>query len=80
MTVGLVGERGQITIPKEIRKKFGIKPRSTVILEVRDEGLLIRPATTVPVRVFSDEFVKQLEEDNTLREGEREKILAKWKL
>jgi AbrB family looped-hinge helix DNA binding protein len=80
MSVSLVGERGQVTIPKEIRNRLGIKPRSAVILEEKDGALVIRPAATVPIRIYSDEFVKQLEEDNTLREGEREKILAKWKL
>lgn len=33
---------------------------------------MIRPAATVPIRMYSDSFIKQLEEDNTLRAGERE--------
>jgi antitoxin PrlF len=32
----LVGERGQVTIPKALRKRFGIKPKTVV--EFRDEG------------------------------------------
>ena len=79
MSVNVVGERGQITIPKEIRERLGIKPRSAVILEVRPEGLLIRPTATVPIRIFSDEFVHELDSENSLRKGEREKILKKWK-
>ena len=80
MSVSLVGERGQLTIPKDIRKRLGIKPRSAVILEEKDGVLLIRPAATVPIRIFSDEFVLQLEKGNILRDGDREKILEKWKL
>jgi hypothetical protein len=46
-----------------------------------DQSLMYQSvAYTVPIRIFSDEFIMQLEEDNALREGDREKILAKWKL
>ena len=80
MSVSLVGERGQVTIPKEIRDRLGIKPRSAVIMEESGNTLVIRPARTVPVRVYSDEFIRRLEVENELRPGERERILAKWKL
>jgi AbrB family looped-hinge helix DNA binding protein len=79
MSVSLVGERGQVTIPKEIRDRLGIKPHSAVIMEESGNTLVIRPARTVPVRVYSDEFIRRLEVENELRPGERERILAKWK-
>lgn len=79
MSVSLVGERGQVTIPKEIRDRLGIKPRSAVIMEESGNTLVIRPARTVPVRVYNDEFIRRLEVANELRPGERERILAKWK-
>jgi AbrB family looped-hinge helix DNA binding protein len=79
MSVSLVGERGQVTIPKEIRDRLGIKPRSAVIMEESGGTLVIRPARTVPVRIYSDEIIRQLEVENALRPGERERILAKWK-
>ena len=56
----IVGERGQVTIPKEIRKQLGILPKSPVAIEVRDGGLFIRPALTVPLRTFSDEEVEKM--------------------
>jgi AbrB family looped-hinge helix DNA binding protein len=79
MTIGVVGERGQITIPKEIRQRLGIKPKSAVILEEKDGVLLVRPAAAVPIRIFSDEFIAELEKENTLKKGERGRILARWR-
>jgi antitoxin PrlF len=37
-----VSERGQITIPKAIRDRFGLQPNIEVELEVTEKGVLIR--------------------------------------
>jgi len=37
-----VGERGQITIPKEIRDRFGIGPESEVEFEIVDSAIVLR--------------------------------------
>ena len=37
-----VGERGQVTIPKELRTRYGVKPGQEVVFVEHDEGLLIR--------------------------------------
>lgn len=79
MITGIVGERGQITIPKEIRKRLGIAPRSPVAMEVTPEGLLIHPTVTVAVRSFSDGFVRELTTKDRLKPGEKKKIFGKWK-
>lgn len=78
MITGIVGERGQITIPKDIRKRLGIEPKTPVAMEVTPEGLLIHPTVTVPVRSFSDEFIKEIAAADTLKPGEKKKILGKW--
>jgi AbrB family looped-hinge helix DNA binding protein len=39
----LVTRKGQVTIPLEYRKKYGIKKGTRVLIENVDEGLLIRP-------------------------------------
>lgn len=79
MITGIVGERGQITIPKDIRKRLGISPRSPVAMEVTPEGLLIHPTVTVAVRSFSDGFVREIAAQDRLKPGEKKKILGKWK-
>ena len=37
-----VGERGQVTIPKELRTRYGVKPGNDVVFEERKDGLLIK--------------------------------------
>ncbi len=39
-----VGERGQVTIPKEIRKRFGIGPETEVEFEVQKSTIILRKA------------------------------------
>jgi len=42
-------ERGEITIPKKLRKKYNLKERSEVKLIPKAEGILIKPKTEDPV-------------------------------
>jgi AbrB family looped-hinge helix DNA binding protein len=50
-----VGKRGTFVIPAKLRRRFGIEEGSEVIAEETPEGILIRPAMTVPIEVYSDE-------------------------
>lgn len=79
METVIIGERGQVTIPKRWREKLGMKPKSPVVLELREDGIFIKPSVTVTLREFSDDFVAELEKADTLKKGEREEILRKWK-
>ena len=79
METVIVGERGQVTIPKKLRDRFGIKSKSPVVFELREDGIMIKPAMTIMVREFSDDFIKDIVKTDSLKEGERKDILAKWK-
>ena len=37
-----VGPKGQIVLPKIVRDKLGIKPRSYVIADLREDGLTLQ--------------------------------------
>ncbi len=76
----LLGEKGQITIPKRLREKYGFEVRSPVILEETPQGLLLKPSVAVEVRIFSREEVEEWVKEDQLRgEEEREEILRKWR-
>ncbi len=76
----ILGEKGQITIPKRLRQKYGFEVRSPVILEETPQGILLKPSLAVEVRIFSDEEVKEwIKEDRLKGEKEREEILKKWR-
>lgn len=74
----IVGERGQITIPKDMRKQLGIEPKQPVQVEVRDNMLCIRPVLAVQLRVFDDAQIAEMVREDTLAYGEKERILSKW--
>jgi len=50
-----VGKRGAVVIPAKLRKKFGIEEGSSVLVEEGPDGVVIRPAVTVPVEVWTPE-------------------------
>jgi AbrB family looped-hinge helix DNA binding protein len=50
-----VGKRGTVVIPAALRRRFGLDEGSLVVVEVRDEGILIRPAVTMPVEIYTPE-------------------------
>jgi AbrB family looped-hinge helix DNA binding protein len=79
METVIVGERGQVTIPKKLRERFGIKSKFPVVLEIKDNGILIKPALAVALREFPDDFIKDITEKDSLKTGEKEKLLSKWK-
>lgn len=79
METVIVGERGQVTIPKKLRDRFGIKSKSPVVFELKEDGIMIKPAMTIMVREFADDFIKDIAKADRLKEGERKDILAKWK-
>ena len=50
-----VGKRGMVVIPARLRRAFGIEEGTTVIAEARQDGILIRPAVTIPLEWYSPE-------------------------
>ena len=45
--IARVSERGQISIPAAARKKLGIKPKSNVSVEVRENEIVIKPMKSI---------------------------------
>jgi AbrB family looped-hinge helix DNA binding protein len=37
-----IGKRGQVTIPKDLREKFGLKPKTEVEFQVVSNSILLR--------------------------------------
>jgi AbrB family looped-hinge helix DNA binding protein len=50
-----VGRRGTVVLPAKLRRRLGIEEGSFVIAEEREDGILIRPATVLPVEVYTPE-------------------------
>ena len=61
-TVLTITRRGAVTLPADLRECVGIKPGDQLIAEMTPEGLLLRPAVTLPVEICNDTRVHEFEE------------------
>ena len=70
-----VTSRGVVTLPAKLRRALGLKSNDQLIAETTAEGLLLRPAVTLPVEVYSHKRVREFDE----AEAELEKFLRRRK-
>ncbi|MGE4178423.1 MAG: AbrB/MazE/SpoVT family DNA-binding domain-containing protein [Limisphaerales bacterium] len=61
-TVVQINQRGTFTIPKELREKYGLDRQA--ILEETPDGLILRPAATYPVEIYSAERLAEFQRMN----------------
>jgi len=47
----IVGKRGAVIIPAKIRKRYRLDEGSPMLIEEREDGILMRPAITTPIDV-----------------------------
>jgi len=50
----VIQERGQITLPADLRRKYGLKKGDVVVFEETPDGILISPRETLVMRLFDD--------------------------
>lgn len=50
--VGRLGKRGTLVIPAKLRGMFGLEEGVSVVMEATPEGVLIRPAVTMPIETY----------------------------
>jgi antitoxin PrlF len=65
--------RGVVTLPAKLREFLGVKADDQFIAETTPDGLLLRPAVTLPVENYSDDRVREFQES----EAELAAFLAK---
>ena len=73
----LVSNRGQITLPAAMRKRLGIKGGDVVILEERDNHLVLKPGIVLEVELYSDEQIAQWDAEDKLSKAERNRVLSR---
>jgi AbrB family looped-hinge helix DNA binding protein len=65
--------RGVITLPSQFRKALGISEADQLIAETTPEGILLRPAVTLPIELYSNDRLREFEE----AEAELAAVLSK---
>ena len=71
----IVSHRGQLTLPANLRKRFGIKNSGAIILEERGNELVLKPAMVLEVEMYTDEQVLAWDEADRLDDAERQTVL-----
>ena len=71
-----IGRRGTFVIPARLRRIFGLEEGSAVIAEETDDGILIRPAVTLPLERYSREEQAAFLLNNAVDERDYEKARA----
>lgn len=72
----IVSDRGQITLPAATRRRLGIKGGDAVILEERDNEIVLRPDAGLEVDLYSDAQIAEWDAADRLDDGERERIVG----
>lgn len=57
-----INSRGVVTLPAKLRRAMGLKADDQLIAETTPEGLLLRPAVTLPLEIYSSERVREFDE------------------
>ncbi|MBX3673067.1 MAG: AbrB/MazE/SpoVT family DNA-binding domain-containing protein [Burkholderiales bacterium] len=57
-----ISSRGLVTLPAKLRQAMGLKADDLLIAETTPEGLLLRPAVTLPVEMYSDKRIREFDE------------------
>ena len=70
----IVSGRGQMTLPAELRTRFGIKEGGAVILEERESEVVLKPATVLEVEMYSDAQIAAWDTDDRLDAAERKRV------
>lgn len=73
----IVSNRGQLTLPASVRKRFGIKNGGAIIMEERDNELILKPAMVLEVEMYTDEQVQAWDEADRLEDAQRQTVLRR---
>jgi len=76
-----VGPKGQVVIPKEIRRLTGIKPESKVYIALEDDKVVIKPKTG-GLKEFLSIIPPEKKKKMTIKDFDRwyeEELEEKWR-
>jgi AbrB family looped-hinge helix DNA binding protein len=57
-----INSRGVITLPAKLRQALGLKADDQLIAETTSDGLLLRPAVTLPLEVYTPEREREFDQ------------------
>ncbi len=55
--------RGVVTLPAKIRRELGLVADDQLLAETTPDGLILRPAVTLPIEIYTKERVREFDEE-----------------
>ena len=56
-----INSRGVVMLPAKLRQAMGLKADEQLIAETTPQGLLLRPAVTLPLELYTPERVQEFD-------------------
>lgn len=75
MTMAVLGDKGQVTIPRAVRQRLRLRGGDPLLVDVAADGsIVLRPAGVYPVEVYTDERLAEFARENQATPAERRRI------
>jgi antitoxin PrlF len=75
-----ISPKGQITLPAEMRNKFGFEPGGVLTAEEKDGKIVLSPAVVVEVEMYADEDIARWAKEGEWKPGEKAAWKKRWGL
>jgi len=63
-TILKVNSRGTVTLPKALRNVLGVVNGGTLMYSFKEGDVVLQPAVTYPVEIYTDERIAEFQEDD----------------
>ena len=75
MTLVVLGEKGQVTIPRAVRKKMRLNGGDPLLLDLAPDGsIVLKPAGVYPVEIYTEERLKEFAREDRMTPSERKRL------
>ncbi len=70
-----LGRNGQLSLPRAVMKRLHLKGNETLLLDVTEDGIIrLRPATVLPVEIYTSERVAEFERESEVDAATRSAV------
>lgn len=73
-----LSERGQLTLPAEVRKALGLRGGDAFQVRVEDGRVVLEPVEVTPVELYTKERTKEFSENAEMSEEQLEQARKAW--
>lgn len=64
-TTVTLSSRGVISLPAKVRTELGLEADDMLLLETTSEGILLRPAATLPVEIYDERRIREFDDEES---------------